>query len=203
MYSTAYTWQVRAGNGVNLKEADAGTWRSFTVMGLPNITVSPSTTEIGEGSGRTAQFTVKRAGTWDVPVTVNLAFGGSADNGIDYQPLTTPVTIPAGSNRSAVLTLTPINDTIAEGDEIVIVAVLPGAGYAVGRPSTATVTIVDDDLSTQDIDLVVASLTAPASVGAGQSIAITDTTRNQGTVAAAEPLGDTVLPVGGHDAERR
>ncbi len=60
-----------------------------------------------------------------------------------------------------------------------------------GRPSFATVTIVSDDVAP---DLVVTALTAPGPAGAGTTIQVTETTRNQGTGAAAA-VADVVLPV--------
>jgi hypothetical protein len=52
--------------------------------------------------------------------------------------------IAAGS-ASATLTVTPIDDTVSEGDETVTVTLSPSASYNVGSPSTATVTIADND----------------------------------------------------------
>ena len=53
-------------------------------------------------------------------------------------------------------------------------------GYIVGSPSIATVTITSDDVAP---DLTVSALTAPAKAAPGGTIAVTDTTRNQGTGA--------------------
>src|SRR5207249_11256095 len=53
-------------------------------------------------------------------------------------------TIPAGS-ASALINFGPIPDTIDEFDEAAILTILPASTYTVGTPSSATVTIVDDD----------------------------------------------------------
>ena len=53
-------------------------------------------------------------------------------------------------------------------------------GYIVGSPSIATVTITSDDVAP---DLTVSALTVPAKAAPGGTIAVTDTTRNQGTGA--------------------
>jgi trimeric autotransporter adhesin len=70
----------------------------------------------------------------------------------------------------------PIDDTTVESNESVIVAVAAG-GYTIGSPSSATVTVVSNDLAP---DFTIYSFSAPDIASAGQSIIVTDTTRNQG-----------------------
>ncbi|MBI2467874.1 MAG: hypothetical protein HYV62_08690 [Candidatus Rokubacteria bacterium] len=62
----------------------------------------------------------------------------------DYLTLPGTVTIPAGAT-SATITVTPCDDSVVEVPETVFVALTPGAGYTVGTPSTATVTITSND----------------------------------------------------------
>ena len=57
------------------------------------------------------------------------------------------MTIPTGAN-SAVINLSPLQDTSNEGTETVILTITPGSAYVVGAPSSATVFIADDDRST-------------------------------------------------------
>jgi hypothetical protein len=40
----------------------------------------------------------------------------------------------------------PVNDLLPEDDETVVLTLVAGTGYTVGSPSSATVTIDDDDL---------------------------------------------------------
>src|SRR4030095_16246429 len=89
-------------------------------------------------------FTVSRTGSTTAALTVNYTVGGTATNGTDYQTLSGSVVIAAGP-ASATLTVTPIDDTVSEGDETVTVTLSPSASYNVGSPSTATVTIADND----------------------------------------------------------
>jgi subtilase family serine protease len=77
--------------------------------------------------------------------------------------------------------VTPIDDTVVENSETVTVRVIAGSGYIVGTPSSATVSIVSDDVAP---DMVVAALSAPRAAAAGGSIDVTDTTRNQGLGSA-------------------
>ena len=52
------------------------------------------------------------------------------------------------------------------------------SGYIVGSPSSGTVTIVSDDVAP---DFAVTALTAPPTAGAGMTVSVSDTTKNQGT----------------------
>ena len=70
--------------------------------------------------------------------------GGTAVNGSDYNTITSPITIPGGSSYVDI-TLTPINDSIYEGDETAVLTLSANAAYQIGSPSSATITIQDDD----------------------------------------------------------
>ena len=87
---------------------------------------------------------VSRTGSTAAALTVNYTVGGTATAGADYTALSGNVVIPAGS-ASATITVTPVDDTVSEGDETVVVTLSSSASYNVGSPSAATVTIADDD----------------------------------------------------------
>ena len=57
------------------------------------------------------------------------------------------MSIPSGS-ASALITVTPVNDTAVESNETVVVTLSANAAYTVGSPSSATVTITSDDVAT-------------------------------------------------------
>jgi len=78
------------------------------------------------------------------PIQVNWTFSGTAANGSDFEELPTTSPFPAGL-AEADLTITPIDDSVVEGDETVIVTLVAGPGYTVGSPSSATITIADND----------------------------------------------------------
>jgi hypothetical protein len=54
------------------------------------------------------------------------------------------VTIPAGASSADIL-VTPINDSLGEGNESVIATLAPRSSYKIGTPASATVTIVSND----------------------------------------------------------
>ena len=111
---------------------------------LPTVTIvatDPNAAEAGQDPGL---FSVNRTGSTASALTVNYTVGGTASNGVDYQTLSGSVTIAAGLS-SATITLTPIDDSVNEGNEAVTVTLSSSAYYAVGSPSVATVTITDND----------------------------------------------------------
>ena len=85
---------------------------------------------------------------------------GTATAGSDYQALGTSVSFTAGAS-TVTKTVTPLQDSLAEADETVILTLAAGTGYSLGSPASATVTLISDDL---------ASYTVTASGGANGSI---------------------------------
>ena len=79
------------------------------------------------------------------PITVNLAFGGTATKGIDYTTtLGTNITIPLGM-REVWIELNPVADADdGELTETIMVTVLPGPGYTVGMSNVATLTLENE-----------------------------------------------------------
>jgi hypothetical protein len=91
-------------------------------------------------SGDTARFVVSRSGSTALPLTVTIRLTGTAQNGVDYDSLSTTVTF--GANVSAVtLFVNPLSDTANDPSETVILEVVDGFGYDPGGVWTATVTI--------------------------------------------------------------
>ncbi|MEZ6151026.1 MAG: Calx-beta domain-containing protein [Pirellulaceae bacterium] len=99
-------------------------------------------------------FLVSLTNTVDVDTTVTYSVGGSATPGTDYTAVSTTVIVPMGSS-TAVVYVNPVNDTLVEGNEDVVVAltgITPTYGGSVTYSSTpATVTIIDNDSSTLSI----------------------------------------------------
>jgi hypothetical protein len=147
----------------------------------PTLTVTATDNTATESPLTTGYFTVSRTGSTSAALTVYYSVGGTATAGSDYNSLPGSITIPAGSS-TATITVTPINDALVESDETVIVTLNANAGYTIGSPSSATVTIISDDQSLPD--LFVSSLTGPTTpVAPGQVINLSEATKNQGSVA--------------------
>lgn len=124
---------------------------SFTLIGGggggPTVTIAATDASAAEVGNNPGQFTVTRSPVSASLLVVHYTAGGSATSGIDYTALTGSVTIPANMT-SVVIPVTPVNDTVAECTETVIATLSPDAAYTVGNPSSATVSIADDELPT-------------------------------------------------------
>ena len=112
--------------------------------GTPTVSVTATDNLATESGSGTGVFLFTRSGSLASDVTVNYTVTGTATNGSDYSSLSGAVVIPAGQ-ASAVVAFNAVDDVVVEGDESVIVTLLTNAAYNVGTPSSATVTIVDND----------------------------------------------------------
>jgi hypothetical protein len=119
------------------------------------IALDPAAAE--EGSDP-AMFLAVRVGPANTALTVQYALGGGAENGVDYEPLSGVVIIPAGA-YFAPIEVMPIDDYLVEGAESVVVALQqPPAWpppYIVAWPSVAFGGIADNDLAATNIPPVV------------------------------------------------
>ena len=123
----------------------------FVPMGgpapLPAVTIS-ATDILGKEAGLDpASYTVTRTGSTTSDLSVQYKITGTAGPGVDYVALSGNVTIPAGAS-TAIITVTPIDDTLVESNETIVVTILAASGYTVGTPSAATVKIASDDSTT-------------------------------------------------------
>lgn len=115
---------------------------------LPVVTVRATDPFVSE-SGDTGTFTLFRDGPTNQTLNVYCVYGGTASNGVDYTTLPNFVNIPAG-DRTASLTVKPIDDTLVEGTETAELRLAPSptanpVNYIIGNPSNAVVYIADND----------------------------------------------------------
>ena len=134
------------GSTVAVTSNDLNGNRGGFYISVPATTVSVvatvgSTTESG---GTNGVFTITRAGDTSVPLTVVYSITGSASNTVDFTTGSGSVTIGA-FQASTNIVVTPIPDSVAELTETVILTLQGGAGYSVGSPGSATVSIIDDE----------------------------------------------------------
>ncbi|AFY82417.1 SBBP repeat-containing protein [Oscillatoria acuminata] len=109
---------------------------------LPMVMLAPGNLNASE-SGVAGNLLVFRNNGLGQELTVNYSLGGTAENGVDYQPLTGSVTIDANS-FFATIQIIPIDDSEFEGTETVSVNLVAGAGYQVS-PNGYEVQIADND----------------------------------------------------------
>ena len=186
-------WESFAGRGMGLAARDTADTGFNSVVAdfsvpdgcvappsLPIVTVTldaPTATEAGLVP---AAFRLTRNVVSNEAITVQYSLSGTALNGTDYTAVPLSATIPGGS-ADVVVPIMPIDDTVVEANETVLLRLRSGGPYIVGSPSSGTITIVSNDVSP---DLTVSSLTVPARGASGLVIQVTDTTINQGTGTA-------------------
>jgi hypothetical protein len=115
---------------------------SFTVIPpLPTVTITAPDQSASEVPATdTGKFSIKRAGCTDSDLNVFYTISGTATNGVDYRRLPGHVTIRSGA-PSVAIALRPIDDTISEPDETVVLTLSPDPDYIIGTRNTATVMI--------------------------------------------------------------
>jgi subtilase family serine protease len=150
----------------------------------PTVTVAVTTATATEAGPTNGVFSVSRSAALPSATTVSLSFTGTATRGTDYENLPLSATIPPGA-MSVDVVIVPINDPNVEPNETVNLSIRSATSYVVGTPSSGTVTIVSEDVAP---DLVVTSLVAPLTAGAGDSFEVSETTKNQGSGASAESV---------------
>ena len=111
---------------------------------LPTVSITANLPNASETGPIIGQFTVTLTGSTAAALTVNYAIGGTATNATDYATLSGSVTILAGSS-TALITVTPVDDALVEGSEMVVLTLLANSAYTLGSPIVATVTIADND----------------------------------------------------------
>ncbi len=76
---------------------------------------------------------------------------GLSSNGADYVALPGFIIIPSGLSEQT-LTNTPLADSVIEGNETVVLTLMPDTTYEVGVPNSATNVIYDNDLVPGDVN---------------------------------------------------
>jgi hypothetical protein len=109
---------------------------------LPAATIATTVPTAREIDGQAGQVTITRSGDTTLPLLVPLAVSGTAVSGTHFQALPASVTIPAGQTSAAV-TVTPVADSLAQGNRSVIVAVAADFALVRDPAQTAAVTIQD------------------------------------------------------------
>jgi hypothetical protein len=111
----------------------------------PVVSVTNFVTTVSEPGGIAEFLIIKDSGP---DVTVNFEMGGSAVLGTDYVIVgtTTSVFVPGGTNVATVR-IQVLDDFLTEPDKQIVLNLLPGPGYMVGMPSSATMTLRSDDPS--------------------------------------------------------
>ena len=124
------------------------------------ITVTAADASGAEAGSNPISFTVTRGGNLATTIVINLGWSGTATRVSDYTISATGATLSANGltltfapgAASATVTLSPVDDALAEGSETAILAALAGSGYTLGSPASASGSIADNDVAMISID---------------------------------------------------
>lgn len=141
--ATTGTYTVFVFDGGPVALQDTGSYSLLiSCSGHPSVSIvatDPNASEQGPDPGT---FTMARAGVTNGPLTAFYTISGTASNGVDYATLTGSVTIPAGAFTAAI-SISPLPDSLVEGNETVNLTITSNSFYFVGMPSFASLTIHD------------------------------------------------------------
>ena len=123
------------------------------VAALPTtttVTVTASDNRATEAALTTGTFTFSRMGDTGPALTLNYTVTGTATSGSDYTALGTSVNFVAGAS-TATKTVIPLQDSLVEVDETVILTLAADTDYNLGSPTSASVTLTSDDLASYTV----------------------------------------------------
>src|SRR5215203_4746581 len=94
----------------------------------PAVSVTASDSSAAEAIADKGVFVIKKDSVTNAPVTVYFRISGTAENGADYASLPLSVTIP-GPTRSVSINVVPVDDSIVEDTESVVITILSNSAY--------------------------------------------------------------------------
>ena len=174
--SGSITAQVRSGTGYNVGSPSSA---SVTVNDndKPTITISRGTSPITEGTSARFTLTASAAPLSNLTVSVRVTQSGSFISG------TAPTSVRISSGRTtASFTVGTSNDNVIERSGSITAQVRSGTGYNVGSPSSASVTVNDNDKPT----ITISRGTSPITEGTSARFTLT---------ASAAPLSNLTVSV--------
>ncbi len=195
---------LAAGAGYTIGARNATQVTIAAAPGDPVLTARADTAIASEAGVAPPSFTIQASTDPVGDISVNIAFVGTASQGIDYIVPVGTVTL-RDTATSVTVPLALRQDDIVELDETVELLVLPGTGYQVGSPDRASMRLVDDDLPTLTLsggrsigEGTGARLTVTADARSDDDLQVALTPGGTATVRADyDPLPATVvLPAG-------
>jgi len=150
-----YTVGANSEVTINIEDDDTGE----VTLSVPNV----SRSETLEGSTTNAEYalfriTLSEPNNTGGPVTVDYEFSaGTATEDDDYFVVSTAVIADGASSTN--LLINPVDDSLVEGDETVVLTItgIDSDSYSIGTPDTDTVTIIDNDIFEASIESTTAT----------------------------------------------
>jgi hypothetical protein len=147
---------------------------------LSGVSVIATDAEASEVNQDPGTWTITRTGNTTGAISVNFTLSGNATQGSDYTiNASSPISFAAGET-SKVVTLTPVDDTVAaEGYEVATLTLTAGTGYVIGDAAD-DITISDDEGF--DLNILVIGSTHSFSEG-GENDVVPEKPFNPTTIA--------------------
>lgn len=148
---------------------------------FPSATISPGAVPAEPNSSGSFVVTLSAAVSDTVTVNYSVATGGSAATpGVDYVTLSGSVLVPTRAT-TATIPINVLDDQLIDPGETISVTLATGTGYTLNTPSSAGLTIGDDDL----LSATISAGTAPAEPNTTGSFTV--------TLSAAAPAGGVMV----------
>ena len=156
----------------------------------PAVTFAASASRAGEGSG-THDVTVRLSRAPATDITLTYTVEGTAAADADYTALAGTLTVPARAT-AATVAVALLDDSVHEGAETVVLALVESTTHTVGTPGTHTLTIADDEGTPQ---ASFASAAQRANEGAGtREVTVNLSPASAFALTLAYTVGGTATP---------
>lgn len=134
---------------------DLGTYTPDAGGAMPLVSITALDALAAEAGSDPGSLRISRTGATTEALTISYSLAGTAGTD-DYNAspaLSGSITLAAGQ-ASADITITPVDDGLAEGNQTVQLTLLDAAAYDLGTNTSATVTIADDDMTPTPISTI-------------------------------------------------
>lgn len=147
---------ISAASSIGTRSTDTSDLATGTITDNDTATFTIDDVVAGEADGSMV-FTVSLSNPIDIPLDIDVRYGGSEASAADYDATTDTVMFAAGSTTAQMATVAITSDNLAELTEAITASLAVGSGTPAGARSIdvsdlATGSIVDDDTATFTID---------------------------------------------------
>ncbi|MEX2443759.1 MAG: hypothetical protein WD492_09155 [Alkalispirochaeta sp.] len=162
------------------------------------VSIEATTPDAFEDGLEAGVITISRGDSTDGALEVSATVSGTASDSDYSETITSPITIPNGE-ASVTVTITPVDDSIREADETVIISVSESDSYQLSDQLEATITITSNDYL--DSLTYIDDLTDTAETGFEESYSIIGLSVDGNVYAAVSGYADNGVTILSVDAD--
>jgi len=118
----------------------------FSALGAGMLALQSTSYGAGESAGSVTVTVARTGGSSGAASVTYQTSGGTATPGSDYEGVSGVLSWASGDSSPKTFTILLLDDAIDEVDETAGISLTGASGASIGSPSTATLTITDDDL---------------------------------------------------------